>query len=68
MTIQDKIRIGKDSEGNEIYATVIFVHPKKRFITIEIPAPYGAKIRETRYIGIRRGNRQPSGRWISKKQ
>lgn len=66
MTVGSKIRIGKDAEGNRIYATVIFIHPKKRFITVEIPAPYGAKIKDTRYPVFRRGNMQPVGRWGSK--
>lgn len=66
MTVGCKVRIGTDLEGNRMYATVIFIHPRKRFIVVERDAPYGAKIREARYIGIRRGNRQPSGRWAKR--
>lgn len=54
MKVGCKIRIGVDSEGNRMYATVIYIHPRKQFVVVERDAPYGAKIRETRYIGNRR--------------
>lgn len=57
-----KVRLGVDPEGNRIYGTVIFVHPRKRFMTIERPAPYGARIRESVYLGIRRGQGDSSQR------
>lgn len=66
MKVGQIIRLGVDSSGARIYGKIIFVHPRKRFVTVERDAPYGAKIREARYIGIRRGNRQPSGRWVNK--
>lgn len=66
MMVGQTIRIGVNPDGTRIYGKIIFVHPHKRFVTVERDAPYGAKIREARYIGIRRGNRQPSGRWAKK--
>lgn len=51
----DRIRIGKDSEGNGIYATVVFIHPQRRFFIIEKTVLGGNVIRDTRYIGNRRG-------------
>lgn len=66
MKVGQIIRLGVDSSGARIYGKIIFVHPHKRFVTVERDAPYGAKIREARYIGIRRGNRQPSGRWAKR--
>lgn len=57
MTKGCKVRLGVNSNGERIYGTVIFVHPRHRFMTIERPAPYGARIRESVYLGVRRGKR-----------
>ena len=49
--------MGMEADGTRIYGTVIFIHPKKRFITVERDTPRGGKIRESIFIGIRRGSR-----------
>ncbi|MDO5785692.1 MAG: hypothetical protein Q4P20_11580 [Eubacteriales bacterium] len=50
-----KILIGTDCYGNEIYGIVVSVHPQNRFALTERAAPYGNKIRECVMIGNRRG-------------
>lgn len=50
-----KILIGTDHHGNEIYGIVVWLHPKHRYALTERDAPYGNKIRECVMIGNRRG-------------
>lgn len=55
MMVGQTIRIGVNPDGTRIYGKVVFVHPRKRFVTVERDAPFGAKIRESVFIGVRRG-------------
>lgn len=55
------IRIGVRSDGTPELAQVVFMHPANRFIVIERTVPHGHTVRETRFIGRRRGRTQPTG-------
>ena len=57
MNIGQIIRLRVKPDGTRVYGKVVFVHPQKRYMTVERDVPFGGKIRETVYMGRRRGRR-----------